>query len=125
MMTRVKYTGTTPGADSNTYVLFSTVTAFGSKNMLAMHGYKRYVCHLTHDQSGTFNWYVSDDRGTNWYQVGTQAVTVAVEDTAEGNWQDVLVEGFQDFKMEWVNGGAAQDQFIVDQSLDTERSDAA
>lgn len=125
-MTRVKYTGATPGADANTYVLYSSVVAWPtSRNMLAMHGIKRYVLHLTLDQSGTLNWYNSDDGGTNWNLIGSEAITVAAAGTTEGNWQDVLIEGFQDFKMEWVNGGAAQTPFIADQSLDTERSDAA
>jgi hypothetical protein len=126
-MTRITYTGTTPGADANTYVLFDTTVAFTSKNMLPMYGIKRYVVHLTHDQDGVFRWYVSDDRGVNWHAVddGGVTVTVAAAGTTEGNWQDVLIEGFQDFKMEWVNGGAAQTPFVVDQSLDTERSDAA
>lgn len=122
MMTRVNYTGSTPGTDSDTYVLFSTVAAFTSKNMLPMHGYKRYALHLTHSHNGTVNWYVSDDRGTNWRQVGTEAITAA---SNEGTWVDILIEGFQDFKVEWVNGGTAQSPWIVDQSLDTDRSAAA
>jgi len=122
--TRITYTGATPGANTNTYPLFSTVTAFDNANMLPMMQVKRYVLRLEFSRAGTLNWYTSSDRGTNWRVVGTSTLTPAAAGTGESVTLDVLVEGFQDFKCDFVNGGTAQEVFIVDQSLDTDRSPA-
>lgn len=123
-MTRLGYSGGTPGADSNTYTLFSSVTAWPTTyNALSQYGQKRYVLRLEYSQDCTLNWHQSNDRGTNWRAVGTQALTAAVPGTPQSVTVDVVVEGFQDFRMQLVNSGTAQGAgFTVDQALDTDRS---
>lgn len=123
-MTRITYSGATPGADSATYLLFSSVVAWPSTaNALSQYGQKRYVLRLSYAQDCTVNWYQSNDRGANWYAVGTEALTATAPGTAQSVTVDVVVEGFQDFKVELVNDGAAQGTgFTVDQVLDTDRS---
>lgn len=123
-MTRLGYTGGTPGADSNTYTLFSSVTAWPTTyNALSQYGQKRYVLRLEYAQDCTLNWHMSNDRGTNWRAVGTQALTAAAPGTPQSVTVDVVVEGFQDFRMQLVNAGTGQGAgFTVDQSLDTDRS---
>ncbi len=123
-MTRITYTGATPGADSNTYVLFSSVVAWPSTyNALSQYGQKRYTLRLEYSRDCTVNWYQSNDRGANWRVVGTQALTATAPGTPQSTTVDVVVEGFQDFKAELVNAGTAQGTgFTVDQVLDTDRS---
>jgi hypothetical protein len=123
-MTRIPYSGATPGADSNAYTLFSSVTAWPSTyNALSQYGQKRYVLRLEFCQNCSVTWQQSNDRGTNWRPVGTQALTATAPGTYESVTIDVVVEGFQDFRVFLTNAGTAQGAgFTVDQSLDTDRS---
>ncbi len=98
--------GGTPGADSNTYVLFSSVSAWGAKG-LPMTGIQRLVFSLKNSHSGTLNAYMSVDGGTNWDQLDTQAVAAPAAGAISGPY-DYLVDPYLDFKLEWVNGGSAQ-----------------
>jgi hypothetical protein len=122
---KVTYTGATPGADANTYVLFSTAVAFPGANYLAETGFKRLQLGLSNSQAGTLNWYKSQTRLTStsltpvWTQIGTLAVAAGA--TAEND-VDFLVEEYADFKLEWVNGGVAQATWLVDMALTDERN---
>jgi hypothetical protein len=127
MITRLKYTGSTPGADANTYVLFSTASpsagvagsvAVGNWGpMMCLHTY-RYE--IKNPQAGTVNGYYSNDRGANWVQFYTMAV--AIPAAGEASNDVVLIEGFADFKFEWVNGGVAQTGWTVNQDASTKRA---
>lgn len=121
-----KYTGSTPGADSNTYPIFSSVTAFPGANMAQNEGLKRIFITIDNPQSGTLKFYRSVDsnngvaRGTNWVQVGgDQAATASATDVF--TW-DAVILGFPDFKVDWVNGGSAQTGWTVTISLDSGRA---
>lgn len=114
----ITYTGTAPGADSNTYVLFSSVSAFPGKRMHSHCGLKRFVCGVRHSSAGTINLYKSDDRGTNWFLVDTFS---AASTTAEDLY-DALVEHMDDFKLEWVNTGSAQTTWEVSLALSSGRA---
>ncbi len=122
---RVTASGGTPGADANTYVLFSTVVAFPGANYLAENGMKRLQLGMSNSQAGTLNWYKSQTRLTStsatpvWTQIGTQAVVAGA--TAENDF-DFLVEEYTDFKLEWVNGGVAQATWLLDMALTDERN---
>lgn len=112
------YNGSTPGADSNTYVLFSSVTAFPGKRMHSGLGMKRFVCGVRHSSAGTINLYKSADRGTNWVLADTfSAASTTLEDL-----YDALVEHMDDFKVEWVNTGAAQSPWVVSLALSSGRA---
>lgn len=114
----ITYTGSTPGADSNTYVLFSSVEAFPGKRMAPGVGYKRFVLGVRHSSAGTVNLYKSADRGTNWVLVDT----FSAASTTEEDLYDALIEHMDDFKVEWVNSGSAQNPWVVSMALSPERT---
>lgn len=119
---RVKYTGSTPAADGNTYVLFSTVVAFNGANMAQNAGMKRLIVDIGHAAAGTMNLYRSQNRGTTWDQVYTSGSIAAPASTAS-TIRDFAIEEYQDFKLEWVNGGSTQaTRWIVDMSLTDQRA---
>lgn len=118
-----KYSGSTPGADANTYNLFSSVVAFMGANMAQQNGLKRLFVTIDNPQSGTLKFYRSNDRGTTWVQVGgDQAATASATDVFTF---DAIILGFPDFKVDWVNGGAAQTGWTVTISLDSGRAASA
>jgi cellulose biosynthesis protein BcsQ len=117
-MVKMKYIGDAPGADTSTYPLFDSTVAFPGANYFQMHGYKRLVIDLTHNASGTLNWYKSDDRGDTWTQLGTESLAAPTY----SDQIDIWVEPYSDMKVEWVNGGSAQTSWIVDLALTDERS---
>lgn len=114
----ITYNGSTPGADSNTYVIFSSVSAFPGKRFAPQTGYKRFVLGVRHSSVGTVNLYKSVDRGTVWVLADTfSAASTTLEDV-----YDALVEHFDDFKVEWVNTGSAQNPWVVSMALSPERA---
>jgi hypothetical protein len=116
MTTRVKYTGATPGADGNTYNLFSTVTTFGGANFCATYNIQRLLVSITNQNAGTLKGYRSSDRGTTWTQVFPDTA-VAAPAAGSTNFYDLLISEYPDFKLDWVNGGSAQSPWLIDMSL--------
>lgn len=120
----ITYQGTAPGADANTYVIFNSAVAFPSANYMAMNRLKRLQVSLSNSGTGTYNWYKSNTRLTNpsatvvWTQIGTLAVAAGA---TASNDNDFLIENLADFKLEWVNGGAAQTTWVVNLALSGER----
>lgn len=123
----IRYTGGTPGADANTYAMFDTVTAFPAPRYVAMSRMKRLQVGLSNSQAGTYYWYKSSSRVTSpslttsqvaWTQIGTRAVAAGA--TAE-NTDDFLIEEYDDFKLEFVNGGVAQATWVPNLALSGER----
>lgn len=128
---RIGYTGSTPGADSNTYVLFATIlpatptdaqNANWPQNMFMLADVHKFCLLLKNNQSGTINIYESEDRGVTWQQVDTLAVSAAA--STGSNPMEFLVEGMKDMKIEWVNGGSAQTTWSVNMSLSSDRAAA-
>ncbi len=120
--TTFKYSGSAPGADANTYNIFSSVTAFTGANMAQQNGLKRLVVTVDHPQAGTGKFYRSSDRGVNWVQVGGDfAATASATDVTTF---DLLFEGFYDFKLDWLNGGSAQTGWTISIALTSERAAA-
>lgn len=121
--TAIPYQGLTPGADANTYVMFSTAAAFPSANYCAMNRMKRFQIGLSNSQAGTYNWYKSNTRLTSpsatpvWTLIGTQAIVAAPPE----NTNDFLIEEYADWKLEFVNGGVAQATWVVSMALSGER----
>jgi hypothetical protein len=108
----IKYTGTAPGADANTYVLFSTAPPSAGVaghvavvNWGPMSGIHTFHLSVKHSQSCTFKGYRSLDGGTTWIQFYDSGVVTAPTYTTE-IYQSV--EGFRDFKFEVLNAGVAQ-----------------
>jgi len=117
---QVKYTGSTPGADANTYTLFSSVVAFPGARMASGGGMKRLIIWLKNAAAGTAKFYTSADRGTTWSQIDEQAVAAAA--ATSSNYIDFDVEPLPDFKVDWTNGGSAQTTWVVNMALTDERS---
>lgn len=128
-LTRLKYTGSTPGANANGYALFTTAPiAAGAAGSAAaadgavpfgdwapdmgLHVF-RYV--IKNPAAGTVNGWYSLDRGATWVQFYTLAAGIPVSGTASSD--SVTVEGLRDFAFVWVNGGVAQTGWTVNMSL--------
>lgn len=119
---RVKYTGSTPGADSNTYNLYTTVDSplQTPQNFFALLGIHKVVLDLKANQAGTLKWYKSPDRGVTWNQIGQESVAALA--STVGLVRDYVVSGLQDFKLDWVNSGSAQNPWEVDITLSSQRA---
>lgn len=120
----ITYSGSTPGADSNTYPIWSSVTALG-KGMLGPHGIKRVVVSLKNiaaGAGGTLNGYWSANGGTTWNQYDSQTVSDATSTAT--NTYDYDVARYRDFKVDWVNAGTAQSTWLVTIALLYERPPA-
>lgn len=132
--TGLKYTGSTPGADSNNYVLFDTTVACPGARYLQQAGCKRLMLDIKHDQSMTLKWYkpkttVLGEHGrprpfatstTDWEQIGDSGAIAAPAATATTTY-DILVDAYPDFVLVATNGGSAQTKWIVNMSLTNER----
>jgi hypothetical protein len=116
MTTRLKYTGSTPGADTNTYTLFSSVTAFPGASFFAMHKLSRLIVSIKYSHAGTLKGYRSEDRGVTWTQVFPDTA-VAAPAAGATNVYDLLVEEYADFKLDWTNGNTAQNPWMIDMVL--------
>lgn len=115
------YGGGTPGADANTYVFINSVTAGWPGHFAAMTGSHKLVVSLSNSQAGTFKFYLSNDRGTNWTQ-STGDVAVGIPAAGTTNDYEFLIEHAKDFKLEFTNGGVAQATWAVFMSLVGDRA---
>lgn len=123
---QIKYVGATPGADSSTYSLYnSTTTGYGARRP-GNEGEHVFILDIKNSAAGTLKTYKAGARDTNgvvtWYQI--EQFIVPAAPTAESNKYEFLVEPYSDWKLDWVNGGAAQTTFQVDMALTNERATA-
>lgn len=118
--TRVKYTGSTPGADANTYNLFSTVNTGIPRGWFQLAGIERAFLTLNNAGTCTVKDYYSDDGGTTW--IPRSSTAVAVPAAGAVSEIDFVVEGFRDWKVDLVNGGSAQTGLAPQISLSTDRA---
>lgn len=120
----IKYTGSTPGADSNTYNLLNSITSKWPGNWAAMFGVKKVILVLKHTQAGTVKWYTSEDdvytASPTWNQIGESSITAPA--STDGSIVEIPVETDRHTKIDWVNGGVAQASFYPHMSLSDERS---
>jgi hypothetical protein len=107
---------TTPGADSNTYILFDSTVCFAAPNHsngkstgLRSHCISRVCVNLENGAAGTLKSYRSSNKGTTWYQFGGDIVVAAAAATDISGPYDYLVDTYDDVRISWVNGGSAQD----------------
>jgi len=70
-------------------------------------GLHSFHCNIKHDQDGTIKGYRSTNGGTTWVQFYDSGLITAPAATTATD-KVVLVEGYRDFKFEWVNGGVTQ-----------------
>jgi hypothetical protein len=99
--------GGTPGGDSNDYILFNSVTAFGP-GLLRPKRVSRLTFWVENNQGGTLKFYASMNGGTNFDQVGgNTAVAASASGDVSGPY-DFPVDPYPDVKLVWTNGGSAQ-----------------
>jgi hypothetical protein len=105
----------TPGTDSNTYVMFDSTVTFGvgidgdvRNETLIAHEISRVIFTLDNNQAGTLKAYRSIDKGLNWKQVGGDIVVPIAGATDVNGPYDFLTDAHPDFRISWVNGGVAQ-----------------
>jgi len=113
---KVPYIGTVPGADANTYNLFSTVVSFPGAMWCSIYNMKRLVVNLTNPQTLTAKGYTSSDRGLNWTQVYDSGLITAPA-AGQSNTLDLLISEFPDFKLDILNAGVAQTGWVVSMEL--------
>lgn len=125
----IKYQGITPGANGNTTVLFATVlpaaptdvqNAQWMENAFALFGMRKFSLLLKCNQAGTLNAYESRNRGVTWSQI--DSVAVAAPAATASFVADFVVESLRDWKLEWVNGGVAQNPWDVNMSMSDQRA---
>lgn len=102
----IAVSGGTPGADSNDYVLFNSITAFGLYAFRSI-GMNRLQFELNNSHNGTLALQRSNDNGTNWRTVDTRSVTAPAAGTTNGPF-DYIVDGYLDVRLVWTNAGTAQ-----------------
>lgn len=105
----------TPGADSNVYIMFDSTVSFGvgidgdpRNATLRAHNISRVVFGVKNSHLGTLKSYRSINKGTNWDQVGDDISVDAAGATDISGPYDFLVDTYSDFRISWVNGGSAQ-----------------
>lgn len=109
--TDIKVVSSTPGADTNTYSLFNSVTSFGGGLLPTKHAGRLDVT-VKNSHAGTIKAYFSRDKGANWYQVAGDIAVPASAATDVNGPYDFLVDPYPDFKVDWVNGGSAQTTWV-------------
>lgn len=120
-ITQAKYTGSALPGNAEVVDLFDSTVAFPyAAKALVMAGISRIRVSLKNDQAGTLALFRSPDRGTTWLQIDSDAIAAAAA-TAE-NVMDYVVEGYEDVRIRWTNGVAAQTTFNPVVALITNRS---
>ncbi len=108
-----RYSGSTPGADTNDYVLYTTTSALGQAIQQGAEVHRIRV-DIACTQDGTLSLFKSRDRGTTWRLVESSAETGSASATIKAEY---LIEPFYDYKVEWENGGSAQAYFEADMAI--------
>lgn len=108
-----RYYGSTPGADTNNYVLYTTTSALAQAYQQGG-GVHRIRVDIACDEDGTLSLYKSRDKGTTWRLVESSAETASATETVK---YEALMEPFYDYKLEWTNGGVVQAFFEADMAI--------
>lgn len=111
----ITYAGAAPGANSNTYTLFNSVTTPALKNRIQKLGYSYYKLAMKNSHFGILNGYGSPDSGATWYQLMSRRVQTTPSLVLSNH--VVSIEAYPDVKFEWVNGGTAQSPWYITQIL--------
>lgn len=113
-MRKIAYSGSTPGADSNTYVLFDS--SLEAVNLLAAEGSTDYRLELKHSHAGTLRAYAQAGRSGTWVQF-YERILNAPTNTTKMRRVTIPLGGHDDIKVEFVNGGSAQTTWYVAQVM--------
>jgi len=106
------FAGAAPIGDAATTTIFDTTAAQGAKRYGDAR--RRAIVSMLNSHSGTLLAQVSTDGGATWrahYSEAIAANTVTA-------YRAIRLDGFQDLRIQWTNGGTAQNPFVVTVSLD-------
>jgi hypothetical protein len=122
---RVKYTGSALPGNAEVVSIFDTTAGGGQMGaaFCATAQLHRLYVTIINSQAGTLKSWSSEDRGKNWTQIDSLAVSAASAGTE--NPSDWLVEPYLDWKLEWTNGATPQTVFRVASALQGERGPGA
>jgi len=112
----VTVAGGTPGADSNDYVLFSTLTAWPGGQGFSQHDINRVTFTVVNDHTGTLKAYYSQNKGVTFTLYSSTSVGIPASGAISGPY-DFPVDAFPDWKLVWTNGGSAQGTWLPAMSL--------
>jgi hypothetical protein len=113
MITRIKDTSAAPIGDTATTNLFSTANLAGY-SQLPGHGMTTFTVDIASTAGGSLKPYKRISGGS-WIQMGE--FIVGTPDGATTYKRDFDITGYDDWKLDWVNGGTAQSIWAVDMSL--------
>jgi hypothetical protein len=142
MLTRLRYTGSAPGANAFYSTLFDSTQAFPGANYFQMACIKRLLLNAKWETGEviTLKWYIPTANPTSsgsrrptsftggsasapdstWTQIGEEASITAPSATSS-EFRDFLVEPFSDFLLVVLNDGNAKSTWIIDMALTDER----
>jgi hypothetical protein len=113
---KVPYQGGTPGADTNTYVLF-TSAGLPPRHFVYC-GFGRITCSLLADtgEGGTLQLQATQDPAglTGWQTVHDDVVAFVANETQTF---DYLIANFDHFRLQFVNDGAPKTTWMVDTTI--------
>lgn len=114
------FTAAAPGADSDTYALFSSRDDAVRSGQLTRDVWRAIAITIANSQAGTLKAYESNDDATTW----TQFASVALSASEAGETNNVVlgIDQARDCKVEWVNGGSAQATWYANVVLTDEPS---
>ncbi len=105
--TVLKYTGSTPGADTNDYTLLDTITAFG-RGVLPVLGVQRVMLNLQCAALGTLKAYRQRNEDTAYVLYATEAIAAATSGSGTVVVRDWDVTPYANWKLVWTNGNSSQ-----------------
>ncbi len=115
--TRITYTGPALPGIGEAVILFSSTVAFGPR--CATH-YRCYYFDVSiqASQTGSLSLFVSPDGGTTYTQVIGAPIAALAATPVGATPVCFYVAPYADWRVVWVNGGAAQTTWAVDMIID-------
>ena len=116
VQTKIKYGGTALPADSDTETLVDTTNMFTTSVAGAIDRMQltRVTLSLWNSHSGTLKAYFKENADDTWRQYYEKAVIAAATSTWEdNNALDFYVGRFDNWKLDWTNGGTTQTTFVA------------
>lgn len=114
-----KYGGLALPLATVTYTLWDSTIALQHGGAIQSMGFARFLLDLVCDHDGTLTWYKSSDHGTNWLQLGTQAVVGASNTSTI---VDFLIEEYPDWKLTFTAGASTMTVFNASMAATSQRA---
>lgn len=109
MLAKWIYTGGTPGADAEEYVLYDSIVFNNAKGQIR---FERLYIDLVHDQAGDLIVRKTNDGGITYHQISI--VEDVMPDPADSSKFVIYLGALKDAQVVWKNGGISQNTFLPD-----------